>query len=124
MLLRLFAGNIASFRYTSPVPFALELLEADFLPFGLNDTKKFIVQGVEKNRWGTPTAYHLYIQHPGDDSNFSLKTRRVSANNIIHLKCIKRCHQTRGVSLFASVLTRLEDLKQYAVEENQQNWTS
>lgn len=117
VLLRLLSGHVPGLTYASPIPFAIELLEADFLPLNFNDEKQHIVQGVEKDRWGKPVAYHLIMQSPGDDSSFCMKTKRVSADNLIHLKFSKRCHQTRGVSLFASVLTRLDDLKQYEESE-------
>ena len=94
------------------MPFSLELLESDFLPYDLNDDAKGIVQGIEVNNWRRPRAFHLYKQHPGDGGAASTETKRVEANRVIHLKLVKRLHQLRGMTVFASVLGRLDDIKE------------
>ena len=107
--------------YPTGIPFAIELLEPDLVPhvdFGVNAAK--VHQGVEKNAWGRPLAYHVYREHPGEFMH-RLPTqsdlKRVSSDNIIHLKMIKRIGQTRGVTLLHSVITRIEDLKDYEESE-------
>jgi lambda family phage portal protein len=94
------------------VPYSLELLEADYLPFDLNNPANGIVQGVEMNQWGRARAYWLHKQHPGDLNSASLETKRVSADRMIHLKLVNRLHQVRGITQFASVLTRFDDIKE------------
>jgi capsid protein len=70
------------------------------------------VQGVELNSWGRPRAYHIYKNHPGDGLTYSSDTKRVSADRMFHLKLVKRLHQVRGVSVFASTLARFDDIKE------------
>lgn len=103
-------------RYRGPVPYALELLEADFVPYDY--TTDTATHGVIKNQWGQPTAYVMYRQHPGAlRNNASLETVTVPADTVSHLKMVKRLHQTRGVSIFHAVLTRLDDVKEYEESE-------
>lgn len=101
------------------VPYSLELIEADFLPFDLNDTKRRIVHGVEKDGWRRSKAYHLYKEHPGDNHVLVTRqdTKRFAADKILHPKIVKRLSQTRGISIFAGTLTRLEDIKDYELSE-------
>lgn len=112
MLAQLLTGPVAGLDHGTVVPFSLELLESDFLPYDLNDDAKGIVQGIEVNNWRRPRAFHLYKQHPGDGGAASTETKRVEANRVIHLKLVKRLHQLRGMTVFASVLGRLDDIKE------------
>jgi len=112
MLAQLLLGTVQQLDHGTKVPFSLELLEADFLPYDLNDTVKGIVQGIELNSWRRPRAFHLYKQHPGDQGAGSTETKRVEANRVVHLKLVKRLHQLRGMTIFASVLARLDDIKE------------
>jgi lambda family phage portal protein len=120
VLAQLLEGTNSTLDHGTRIPFSLELIEADLLPMDFNDEKKNIIQGVKKNQWGRPISYCLYKQHPGDSSsNTKLKqeTKLVPAENILHLKSTDRIRQTRGVSIFASVLTRLDDIKGYEESE-------
>lgn len=119
VLVKHIEGTGATLNHGTSVPYSLELVEADFLPFDLIDQKKRIVHGVEKNAWRKPVAYYLYKEHPGDSGTFVTRqdTKRYPAEKIIHLKMSDRIAQTRGVSIFASVLTRMEDIKDYELSE-------
>ena len=119
VLVKHIQGTSANIDHGTLVPYSLELIEADYLPFDYNDQKRTIIHGVEKNGWGRPKAYHLYKDHPGDNNTLALKqdVKRFTADKILHLKITKRISQTRGVSIFASVLTRMEDIKDYEVSE-------
>mgnify|MGYP002142384353 FL=1 len=112
-------GTRPDLDHGTRVPYSLELLEADLLAFDKTDAGAGIVQGVEKNAWGRPRAYHLYKQHPGDGmyAALRLETKRVPAEQVLHLKLVDRVRQTRGISLFASVMRRLDDLKDYEDSE-------
>lgn len=111
-------GNVANFRHNTEVPLSVELLEADFCPYDLNDPAAKITQGIERNDWGQPTAYHFYKQHPGGSFQFySSQTVRVPAERVQHIKMVNRLRQGRGVSILHGVLTRLEDLKDYEESE-------
>ncbi|MBF0448699.1 MAG: phage portal protein [Magnetococcales bacterium] len=111
-------GNVKNLDHKTRVPYSIELIEADLLPFDFNDQGKGIVQGVEISVWGTPNAYHLLKSHPGDVF-FQRKhdVKRVLSESIVHLKHVKRLKQTRGVTILAPVLGRLEDIKDYEESE-------
>lgn len=112
-------GYRADLNHNTRVPYSIEMIEADLLPYDLENKNKGITQGVERNAWGRPTAYHLYFDHPGDMNyiSVSLRTKRVPAERIIHAKIVKRFKQARGVSIFAPMLTRIEDIKDYEESE-------
>jgi lambda family phage portal protein len=99
------------------VPYSIEMIEPDMLPLDLNDSIRNILHGVERNAWNRPVAYHLYKQHPGDPNVLMPQIKRVSADFVHHAKMVDRIGQVRGVSLLASVLTRLDDLKDYEESE-------
>lgn len=104
----------------SPVPFALEIIEADQCSEDHNQTYQGnqIVMGVEINKWRRPVAYWFYKEHPGDlwqgrGGVVARNLERVPASEIIHLKFIERPGQLRGVPLLYSTLTRLKNLGDY-----------
>lgn len=108
--------NHPTLRYPSRIPYALELLEADYVPYDY--TTDTATHGVIKDEWGQPTGFVVYRQHPGAlRGGASLDTRIVPAESMTHLKLAKRLHQTRGVSVFHAVLTRLDDIKDYEESE-------
>lgn len=111
-------GTVPFLDHGTQVPYSLELIEPDLLPLDLNDEARGIMQGVERNAWGRPVAYHLYRRHPGDPGSVvGLDTKRVGADRIRHVRMVDRIGQVRGISLLASVLTRLDDLKDYEESE-------
>jgi capsid protein len=104
------------------MPYSLFPLESDFVPFEMTEARAGTVQGVIKDSWGRPTAYHVYKSHPGDalsmaGSGLVPDTVIVGAANMTHLKFVRRLHQTRGVSVLHAVLSRLDDLKEYEESE-------
>lgn len=105
-------GPVAGLEHGTSVPYSLEALEADFVPFDLNDQERGIVQGIQLDAWGRPRAYRCYKTHPGDRWTTIAETKSVPAENMLHLKQVKRLHQVRGMSLFATVLNRADDLKE------------
>lgn len=110
---QLLLGAVPMLDHRTVVPYSIEMLEADFVPYDLNDEARGIVQGVELNTWGRPRAIHVYKSHPGDNrARVTFDTKRVSFDRVIHLKMANRFHQVRGVSVFASVINRLDDLKE------------
>lgn len=120
---QLVSGTKPGLPMPAGVPFAVELLEPDFVPyhyFASGAGSPDVVQGIEKNAWRRPIAYWIYRGHPGDYVQVLPKQsdlKRVSADNIQHLKFIKRIGQTRGVSILHAVITRIEDLKDYEESE-------
>lgn len=108
----------------SRIPFALEVIEADRLmdnySSAIAPNGNAIRMGVEVDKWGRPTAYWLYPNHPGDfqfqtfqASNFV----RVPADEIIHLYIMDRMPQTRGVPWFHATLKRLNNMAGYEEAE-------
>lgn len=117
MFLKLLSGNVSKLSYPTDVKFSYEMLEADFVPFDLENKKKKILQGIEINAWGQRVAYHILKEHPGDRGMYSMDTRRIVAEKMLHPRVCDRIHQLRGISIFASVITRLQDIKDYEESE-------
>lgn len=109
-------GNVPLLRHNTIVPYSLELLEADHIA-DINESGRGIIQGVERNEWGQPRFLYIYDQHPGDALGFKMRYRRIAAEDIDHLKMTDRIRQNRGVSIFAAVMNRLNDLKDYEEAE-------
>jgi lambda family phage portal protein len=111
-------GPVSGIDHGTIVPYSIEALEADFVPYSLEGTAPTILQGIEVNDWGRPVAYHCYKRHPGESGGFlrsftqASETKRVPATTMMHVAYRKRLHQLRGISLFAAVANRLEDIKQ------------
>ena len=122
-------GKVPKLDHGSKVLFSLELLEPDFCPIALNDPDRKIKQGVQKNEWGRPAGFWFHKMYPTEGMGNILLApstmlavttdglKRVNAFNIVHLKLAERIRQTRGVSIFASVFKRLDDLKDYEESE-------
>ena len=105
------------------VPLSLELMEPDLVPLDLSANatgNARIEQGVEINAWGRPVAYHVLKAFPGEASggySSGSGTKRISADTMLHVATRHRIRQLRGVSIFASVLNRFDDLKDYEESE-------
>ena len=110
-------GSVPKLSHGTSVPFSLELLEPDLLPIDYNDSQKNIIQGIEIDAWGKPQGYWFYKQHPGDPFVAMPTLKRLATDRVGHIKLVDRIGQRRGVSMFASVLARLDDLKDYEESE-------
>lgn len=104
----------------SPVPFALEVIEADQLAEDHNSSfgENRIVMGVEVNRWQRPVAYWFYKEHPGElfqgrGGHVSRELERVPASEIIHLYITERPNQLRGLPVLYSEMLRLKNIGDY-----------
>jgi lambda family phage portal protein len=112
-----------------PVPFALELIEADriatdhdtyMLRSKTGTSQNRVVRGVELSETGRPVAYWIYPEHPNSPYvTRSTTPIRVPASEILHLFRRDRIGQTRGVSWFAPVITPVRDLTIYKENELQ-----
>ena len=118
---QILAGNVPKLDHRTTVPFSIEMIEADQVP---TEDELFIKDGqggILRNAWGQPTSYRVLKVHPGSGMLSALVNasdlRFVSAENMVHLKLVDRIGQNRGVSSLASVITRLEDLKDYEESE-------
>lgn len=117
-LAQILRGNVANLDHGTRVPLSLELLEPDMVPFDRDDGAT-IRQGIVVNAWGQPRAYQVYKVHPGDlyVNQLSSNLKTIDAQNMLHIKLVDRIGQLRGVSALASVITRIEDLKDYEESE-------
>jgi lambda family phage portal protein len=112
-------GTVPGLQHGSRVPLSLEMFEADMVPYDY-DQGAYIHQGIERNAWGRPTAYMVYKTHPAEGSGLTLgsaQLKRIDADRMHHIALLDRIGQMRGVSEFASIITRLEDIKDYEESE-------
>lgn len=110
-------GVVPFLDHGTRVPYSLELLEADLIPLDLNDDKRGILQGAERNAWGRIVAWHVYKTHPGEGFAWNTETKRVAGEQVHQFANVDRMHQVRGLSVFAPVITRLQDLQDYENSE-------
>ncbi len=105
------------------VPLSLELIEPDLVPMDFSATSidnASIEQGIEINAWGRPIGYHVLKAYPGETTGNARtggQTKRIDASRMLHVATRHRIRQLRGVSIFASVLNRFDDLKDYEESE-------
>lgn len=112
------SGPVPYLDHGTRVPFSLELFEPDMIPMDY-DSGDRIRQGIERNAWGRAVAYHVYKADPRETAVGRMATdfKRIEAGRMLHIAAIDRIGQLRGVSEFASVITRLEDIKDYEESE-------
>jgi len=99
------------------LPFQIQLMEVDHLDesitsYGNND----VIDGIEYGPTGKAVAYHLFDQHPGEigwRQSRKLKSSRVPAEQILHIRRIERPGQMRGVPWLAPVMMTLGDISDY-----------
>lgn len=124
-------GKVTGLVHGSDVQYSLELIEPDYIPFEYSNRDRQIIQGIQANAWGRPLNYFSYKQNPSEIGYFpginvaglvgltiadsDLKT--LPAERMIHLKKTDRIRQRRGITVFASVFTRLDDLKEFEESE-------
>lgn len=111
-------GPVATLDHGTRVPFSLELFEADMVPLDYASGDR-ISQGIERNAWGRPVRYFVYRSHPGELTRIpgANDLKQITADRMLHVAALDRIGQLRGVSEFASVITRLEDIKDYEESE-------
>ncbi|QPC43999.1 phage portal protein [Kaustia mangrovi] len=102
------------------IPVQLQLLEADHLDMSRDlspaPSGGVIVQGVEYDKRGKRVAYWLFEQHPGATARWtqrSFVSKRVPAEDILHVYRTDRIGQVRGVSWYAPIILRLKDFDEY-----------
>ena len=118
VFVQLVEGNGAFIKHGSAVPLSIELLEADVVPLQHTGENPTIDAGIERNAWGQPTAYYVYKTHPGNGGFYSTSDlKRVPAERMLHLANRERLSGLRGISVMASAITRLLDLKDYEESE-------
>jgi lambda family phage portal protein len=98
-------------------PFEIELLEADYLDDTKNNIKTagggLIIQGVEFNSKKKRVAYWLFDEHPGSSRPTTLTSRRVLAEDVLHVFRPIRAGQVRGIPWLATAMVKFRDLDEY-----------
>ena len=96
------------------LPYVVEPLEAEMVPLDYHDATTRTRFGIQFDTWGRPLIYHVALEHPGDTGTAMLRTRtkRVRAEAMTHLAFRRRLRQSRGVSILAAVIHRLDDIKE------------
>ena len=109
-----------------PLSLALELIDADRFADDYLTTTRIAVgngnqlrRGVEVDPLGRPVAYWLYPAHPQDLASIYIQPVRYPASEFIHLYKCDRIGQTRGISLFAPLISWLKNLGYYVDNELQ-----
>lgn len=112
-------GPVATLDHGTMVPYSLELMEPDLVPYELSDESRGIYQGVERNEWGRIRAWHVYKRHPGEMMLIPTlgDVKRVPAERMLQIAELGRIGQLRGITPYASVINRIEDIKDYEESE-------
>ena len=110
-------GPVTLLDHGTRVPFSLEAFEADLVPYDKNEPQRKILQGIERNTWGKPVAIHVLKTDAAVLGAPLYDTKRVPYDRALHIRCVDNIGQIRGVSEFASVITRLDDIKDYEESE-------
>ncbi|MFW8636703.1 phage portal protein [Cribrihabitans pelagius] len=114
------SGEVLAIRHVRTndgraLPLAVELVEVDHLNTVISDHDGNEVRdGIEFDADGVAVAYHLYEQHPGSASRkISIKTQRIPAEHVLHIRRIDRPGQMRGVPWLAPVMVTLGEMRDY-----------
>lgn len=105
---QLISGVRNGLDHGTRVPFSVELIESDWVPFEVNESN--VIQGIVVNAWGRPVAYWVNKMHPDELRSFG-NLKRIEANRMLHVALRDRIRQMRGVTIFASVINRFKDIK-------------
>lgn len=115
---QLVEGTGAFIKHSTSVPLSLELLEADIVPLWYERDTPLVTAGIERNAWGQPVGFYCYKQHPGDGGWLNENAlKRVPAERMLHFANRERFSGLRGISMFASSIDRLLDIKDYEESE-------
>lgn len=106
-------------REPTGIPYRVQLIESDMVPYSFMGDRRQIVQGVAKDGWGRPQTYYVHPRRPSDplgDPFYSLSTELVPipGASMHHLKHMVRPDQTRGLTLLHAVIFRTADIAEYA----------
>ncbi|KGT87237.1 capsid protein [Erwinia typographi] len=113
---QLVQGNASGLEASNGIPFWIEALEPDFVPLELSDQGNNLVQGVFLNDWGCPLKYAVCKNLITTGIALG-DVKQVNADNMLHLKFMRRLHQVRGNSLLSGILIRLSAMKEYEDSE-------
>lgn len=113
------SGPLASLDHGTRVPYSLELMESDLVPYEFSDLASNTINGCERNEWGRVRAWHVYKRHPGELVGLPTigDLKRIPAERMLQVAELHRIGQMRGITPYASVINRIEDIKDYEESE-------
>jgi lambda family phage portal protein len=106
-------------RKNASVPLKLQVLESEHLDSSKDQALSngnIIRSGIEFDKTGKRVAYHLYKEHPGENSppcGLNIDSVRIPASEILHIFKPLRPGQIRGEPWLSNVLLKLHELDQY-----------
>lgn len=100
------------------VPLQIQLIDPEQVPYYKQDGgagDNIVRGGIEFDAIGRRVAYHMYRNHPGDNAVWpnSFEITRVPGDQVLHVFEPIQANPIRGVTWLASLLIKLEDLRQY-----------
>ncbi len=106
-------GERADLEHLGPIPYSIEVIEPDLLPFEATFEDDGIIHGVELDGWGRPRGYHVLKKYPEDRPVLALRPRLDDlsfkpATIMSHIKFTRRFKQVRDT---------MEDIKD--IEESE-----
>lgn len=121
------AGEVLARTYDDPVrTLEIQLIESEQLPIWRNlitsngtmdvPAGNSVRAGIEFDKKGRKTAYHMYKEHPGETMLFPLEGLqfvRIPTDEMLHVFKPRRARQIRGVPHLANVLGLLRELDEY-----------
>jgi lambda family phage portal protein len=112
-------GAVQFLDHGTRVPYSLELMEADHVPYEYSDTGRGVFNGVERDEWGRVRGWYVYKKHPGEMANLPTlgDLKRIPADRMLQVAELHRFGQLRGITPYASVINRIEDIKDYEESE-------
>ncbi len=112
-------GPVPFLTHGSRVPYSLEMMEPDLVPIEFNDENRGIRQGLEIDAWGRRRAAWVHKRHPGEVMSLTTveDLKRIPWERMLQVAEFERIGQLRGVTRFASVINRIEDIKDYEESE-------
>jgi lambda family phage portal protein len=115
------SGEVLALRRTrddvnATLPLAVEILEIDHLDSTVQSNgENEVIDGIEYDHVsGIVVAYWIFEKHPGSASRKrNMKSKRVPAGDVLHIRRIDRPGQMRGVPWLAPVMLTLTEMRDY-----------
>jgi len=99
------------------IPIKLQVQEADVLDTSKDGIMRagggYVIQGVEFDKDGNRVAYWLFDNHPGDNFMNNLESRRIPAEDVLHIFEVLRPGQVRGIPFGTTAMMRMKDFDDY-----------
>ncbi len=109
-----FAAILKNPKLQYPVEIDLRPIEADRIttPYpSMTDE----IEGIEFDKFGNPTQYHVSSEHPGDSSLWYGKFEKIPAEYMLHWYRIDRPGQSRGIPEIMPALPLFAQLRRYTL---------